>query len=146
MKLKDRLMNLSMPVTECGCWIFTGTVTTAGGYGQIYAGRTRLAHRVSYELFCGEIPKGLDVMHRCDVPPCINPDHLFLGTRAVNMADMVAKNRQAKGEQNASARLTEAEVLAIRASPLINKEIAKQTGMSRPAISIIRRNKIWRHI
>jgi hypothetical protein len=143
--LEERLMNLSMPVTECGCWIFTGYILP-NGYGQIHAKNTTLAHRASYEVFCGPIPEGMDVMHSCDVKACINPDHLSVGTRAVNMADMVAKNRQAKGIQNASAKLTEADVLAIRSSSMEGKKLARMMGISQAVVSLIRCRKLWRHI
>jgi hypothetical protein len=71
-----------------GCWLWNGA-RSAGGYGIIQLGRgkgTTKAHRVSYEHFVGPITPGLDVMHRCHVPNCVNPAHLELGTRAENMA------------------------------------------------------------
>lgn len=91
-----------------GCWLWTGSRSRAD-YGQIGVGsRTtgrgnKGAHRVSYELFKGPIPDGHDVCHRCDNPPCVNPDHLFVGTRQDNMIDMVSKDRQRKADPRRTA-------------------------------------------
>lgn len=88
---------------EEGCWGWKGA-PDKDGYGRIWSGGTggqhMRAHRVSFELFRGKIPEGLEVLHRCDNPPCTRPDHLFLGTNLDNSIDMVRKNRQAKGESH----------------------------------------------
>jgi hypothetical protein len=77
-----------------GCWIWTGS-RNPKGYGRLNTGnRVRLAHAISWELSHGAVPDGLWVLHRCDNPPCVRPDHLWLGTAADNTADMVAKGRQ----------------------------------------------------
>lgn len=81
-----------------GCWEWTGA-RNEDGYGRLYtAGENWFTHRYSWVLHNGPIPDGLWVLHHCDNPPCIRPDHLFLGTAATNVADMVAKDRQSKGD------------------------------------------------
>ncbi len=81
-----------------GCWIWTAGLSKSG-YGKFAPSHRQTvgAHRVSYELFNGEIPDGMCVLHRCDNPPCVNPHHLFLGTQVDNVADRNSKNRQARG-------------------------------------------------
>lgn len=77
-----------------GCWIWTGTRDKAG-YGKINrAGKNYRAHRFFYSFFKGEIPKGLLVCHSCDVPSCVNPDHLWVGTHSDNQNDAYKKGRK----------------------------------------------------
>ena len=118
------------------------------GYGQ---SRNRLAHREAYAEARGmttEDMKGLVVLHSCDNPPCVNPDHLSVGTQADNIADCVAKGRNAKGVKHAAAKLTEADVLAIRAdrSGASQSELAKRYNVQQPLISRILNRKIWTHL
>lgn len=127
------------------CHVFTGTKPT--GYGTISVdGEMRLAHRVAWELAYGAIPPGLWVLHRCDHPPCVRVDHLFLGTRADNTADMVAKGRgrggRQLGEANPAAKLTREQVDEIRRGG-VGRHLAERFGVSESTVSMIRSGKRW---
>ena len=97
-------------------------------------------------LHKGEIPKGMMVLHKCDVPECVNPDHLFLGDATINMRDKMSKGRHVgakKGEANHFAKLTKADVLEILSSNKIQKVLAKIYGVSQSQISNIKRGVRW---
>ena len=128
------------------CWRWTGRLSSAG-YGRVGRRReSRYAHRVSWELHHGPVPQGLSVCHRCDNTQCVNPSHLFLGTQADNIADMVSKGRNALGERNGQAKLTESEVVTIQAiTKRTQRSIAADYGVSRSLISLIRSGKRWVH-
>lgn len=137
--------------TASGCWLWTGAVDDCG-YGLTYSAkiRSRRAHRVSYQLHVGPIPSGLHVLHRCDVPACVNPDHLFLGTQSDNMADMVAKGRAGhpEGEANPNARLTAAQVDDIRARRGVQRQLdtAREFGVGRTCVQRIQCSDTWRAV
>jgi hypothetical protein len=150
----DWLMDRAMPVPESGCWIWLQS-TIAEGYGRLQLpGRKVLAHRLSYETFIGPIPDGMLVLHRCDVPPCINPAHLFLGTHADNSDDKVAKRRHvfgdradwARGERQHMARFTEEDIRRIRTDQRPQAVIAAELGVSDSHIHQIRKRMIWKHV
>lgn len=134
--------------TNGGCILWSGKLSRHG-YGRMSANnRQQFVHRLAYALSFGPIPPGLSVCHRCDVPACINPQHLFLGTQADNMADKARKGRDAVGEANGSARLRAADIPVIRRR-LVSGEscrsIARTLGVSHTAISMIKRGKRWSH-
>lgn len=129
-----------------GCWIWTGARNA--DYGQFWwRGRMIRAHRV----VMGD-PKGLCVLHRCDVPLCVNPDHLFVGTRADNNADRDAKGRHRvpSGAQHVHAKLTRELVRQIRyvyAQGRISQEaLGKIFGVSRGAICCVLLRRVWKHV
>lgn len=105
---------LKVEETEGGCWLWQGAVGSHG-YGSIYAyGRQVLVHRLSWEIHNGPIPKGMHVLHHCDVRRCIRPNHLFLGTNKDNHADAQLKGRLPAGEAHKSSKLTALQVQEIR--------------------------------
>lgn len=131
------------------CWEYTGS-GKGNGYGQTSRGS---AHRRSYELFVGPIPPGMDVCHKCDNRPCFNPKHLFVGTRQENIDDCKRKGRIARGERLAAlrrgedgpaAKLTWADVRAIRDSGEPSKQLAARYGVTNDNINRIRRNETWK--
>ena len=138
--------------TETGCWEWSGGHSTfghgtmaRGGIGS--AGKTKVpAHRVSYELYCGPVPDGLCVLHKCDVPRCVNPDHLFLGTKADYTADKLSKGREKRGTDLPQAKLTPDAVKGIRQSSLTQRELAEAYNVSEAAVWKVLAGKSWTHV
>lgn len=158
-----------------GCWVWTGS-TERGGYGHMCLTNSRKmgkAHRISWELHFGKIPDGMMVCHHCDNPPCVRPDHLFLGSNSDNVADMIAKKRDwrsvrpeaqpsgdrhgrrlhpetcPRGESSGQHILTEQQVIKIRkmrSAGMTLVKIASMFGVSFSAIHLIATRKSWKHI
>ena len=131
-----------------GCWIWTGAVN--GQYGTVWHdGKNLYAHRVSYELFCGEIPVGLVVCHRCDTPLCVNPSHLFVGTYLDNQHDCMAKGRWTRGSRHGMARLDEGAVKAIRQRKKSGEKtdaLAAEFGVHPATVRKAVAKKSWAHV
>lgn len=122
-----------------------------GGYDETGKSTKLLSSRVAWALTRGPIPKGMQVLHKCDNPACCNPRHLFLGTQGDNVRDAVRKGRMPRipkvwGEDVHCAKLDAAKVREIRASSLSNRTLAKQMGVSAVAIGLARKYRTWKHV
>ena len=147
---KERLARLSVDDGDCRVWI--GSINRYG-YGRITMRPHNVltAHRVAWEEAHGPIPAGTIVRHKCDNPPCINPDHLELGTTAENMRDKAERGRSApaQGSQNNLAKLTESDVPKIRAmvrGGASQAATANVFGVSQGSISNVIRGVTWTHV
>lgn len=127
-----------------GCWPWHGQRNQLG-YGQLRLFRNGpgcvvLAHRLAWELFRGQIPEGLLVLHKCDNPACVNPVHLFLGTHKDNSQDMIAKGRNAKrlAPHTRTRKLTADQVRAIRQDPRKAHIVAHAFGIGETTVYDIR--------
>lgn len=131
-----------------GCWLWTGA-TKGRGYGHFSRrGRWFAAHRVSFELAFGPIPTGLRVLHRCDVPACVRPDHLFTGTGKDNYQDMVSKGRNSSpgAKRNGHAKVGPEQVLLIRARVRKGERkavLAAEFNLSKSALGKLIRGDTW---
>lgn len=130
---------------ERGCWEWVGYRSNTGYGCTTKDGVRYMAHRLSYELFVGPLEADKLVCHKCDNPRCVNPEHLFLGTSADNMADMVAKGRDAnrRGERHYKAKLTARDVELIRAGDQAVKCLADMYGVGISTIYRARRGDSW---
>lgn len=147
-----------IPEPNSGCWLWTANIFP-NGYGQFRVSkdpekRCEGAHRVSYQLFRGSIDDGMCVCHRCDMRSCVNPDHLFLGTKGDNNRDAATKGRSRWKENRPTenilrrsnhpmALLSDGDVEVIRASSETSSKLAKKYGVSYTHIWRIRTNRSW---
>jgi len=148
MKISDaariRRFYTKFGISRSGCWIWLGEVDRKG-YGRMQVDGRRIgSHRFSYEAFVGHVPSGMLVCHRCDVPACVNPAHLFIASNDENMADMVSKRRARQGERHHRAKLTEANALTIRHSHEGYKTLAKRYGVAPTTIRRIKKGLCWK--
>jgi len=154
--LADRLSRLTLKV-DGSCWIWQGRKTPKG-YGLLkMPGDTwARAHRLVYEVYVGQIPSGMLVCHRCDMPSCVRPDHLFIGTAKDNVHDMMRKGRgrwpgpsqPRRGESNHSAKLTAAQVEEARAlygngGSIGMKALARKYGVAWQTIQKLLSGHSW---
>lgn len=151
-EMRDYILSRVEFDTNGGCWLWP-RVSVGFGYGALsYKGHRIRAHRASYGAFKGPIPDRLLVCHKCDVPACCNPDHLFLGTYQDNVDDMFAKGRnrakkwtgERSGEGNTMAKLTWEKVREIRSSGLKARELAGLYSVSVGTIGDILSGRKWK--
>lgn len=144
--LATRFHKSYIPEPNSGCWLWLESCDTKG-YARIRRdtnGGLQLAHRVSWELAHQQKTR-LFILHHCDNPSCVNPDHLYAGTQKDNMRDRSARGRGnwPKGEQNPRAKLTNEKVALIRADARSQSKIAKDFGVSQTLIWAVKNNKKW---
>lgn len=134
-----------------GCWEWTGA-TGGKGYGFLKRPGERrqvYAHRLSYEIHCGQIPEGQQVCHTCDNMKCVKPTHLFLGTQKDNLQDMKSKDRHLYGERNKKAKLTRDKVIRIHAlwaEGVSQGDIGNAFGVSQGVVWRILHGKAWESV
>jgi len=151
--LEDRFWAKVNKKSSGTCWEWTATLN-AKGYGLFgIEGRMRLAHRISWFLNSAKHPGALSVLHKCDNPRCVNPEHLFLGTQADNMKDMDKKGRRINpiviGSKNPFSKLTEPSVRVIKRCLQIRVKgnfLAKLFRVGKTNISQISNNHTWKHV
>lgn len=143
--------HLSFRVTP-GCWLWEAS-GRGKGYGSIYYNnKVEQAHRVSYIVHCGPIPDGMRVLHKCDTPACVNPDHLFLGTQNDNVQDAKVKGRMRglKGDRSPKAKLKPSDIVFIKQAlvegGITQAQLAAKFGVSQPVISAVKLGKMWTHV
>lgn len=137
-----------------GCWLWTGS-TTRAGYGCLtFRQRHYYAHRLAWSLANGEaVPQGHYICHRCDNPPCVRPEHLFLGTPTENALDCIRKGRArrvpVRGERNLKAKLTEVMVCEARTRVMQGErkvDLAREYGVSQSALGEAVNGRTWGHV
>ena len=141
------------PVLGTKCWEWTASTRNGYGHLGIASGKTVYAHRFSLAATGADIPPGMDVCHRCDNRLCVNPEHLFVGTRGDNLRDMAAKGRAGPGpkpmlgESSPSAILSENDVQLIKyyRRRVKGRDLARIFGVTPQTICDIHRRRTWRH-
>lgn len=148
MNLADKLSD-NLVETDSGCWEFVGG-RTGSGYGVVSESKyvQHLAHRLSYSIMKGPIPKGMIVCHVCDNKICCNPEHLFIGTYQDNKNDEISKGRHVKGSRQGNSKLNETDVIKIKQliaeNTMTLNAISRMYNVTGEAIGLIKRGKNWR--
>ena len=142
--IESRFHEKYIPEPNSGCWLWTASLNNKG-YAELMLRHTRrvaYAHRISYQLFVGNIPTNGQVLHSCDVSCCVNPNHLRIGTTKDNMGDMAKRGRSRRGRSFPNEwKLTPEQVLLIRGSKTLARIMAEKYGVTRQTIYNIRNNK-----
>lgn len=133
-------------VNDDECWIWTGTKSHHGHGVARYKYKRLGAHRASWEVFMGPIPLGGFVCHKCDVPACVNPDHLYIGDAKTNNKDMWERALMPIGERNKNSKLKEWQIPLIRNDCRKHRDIAKDYGVTHRIIGLIKRGEAWKHV
>lgn len=129
-----------------GCWEWKGAIDR-NGYGAYgYKGKSMRAPPIALMLDGRPVPKGMYACHHCDNPRCVRPDHLYAGTPKDNVRDMLSRGRNPVGSKHYAARITEDDVVAIRASSLSPKELATVYPVCASNITMIRNRRTWKHV
>lgn len=135
-----------------GCWEWMRRRDSGYGVFKVHCGgrvRYLTASRVAYVLTLGPVPDAHFVCHRCDNPPCCNPEHLFAATLQENFRDMMRKGRSCRGEDKPSARLTEGQVLEIREKYRAGcwpSRLAVEYRVSASHVKRVAQGKKWKHL
>lgn len=148
--LERIIYGLAFDTTDC--WYWRGSHTNLG-YGVVAAAGEKRAHRAAWVLWNGPIPKGMNVLHKCDVRCCVNPDHLFLGTHTDNMRDMTRKGRgkvpRLRGNASPVRKLHSQSVHEIRmkyqTGSFSQSQLAKEYNVAQATINRIINGKAWQH-
>jgi hypothetical protein len=138
----------NITLNERGCWVWNKGKSNSGYSKMTFKNRTMCGSRVSFMVFKGKISKNKVVCHTCDNPPCVNPDHLFLGTIRDNRTDCVVKNRHAKGSKIGISKLKEKDIPIIKKmyyNNLSQREIALLFNTSQTTISRVLLKQTWSH-
>lgn len=149
MSQRERFEEKVCPEPMSGCHLWTAGVALTG-YGLFRTDSgCHLAHRIAWQMYVGPIPDGMHVCHKCDTRACVNPQHMFLGTRDDNMADMAVKRRSAVGSRNKSAKLTESQVMLMRqrfaaGEPI--RSLQRAFGVSYSTAHNVTCGNTWRHL
>lgn len=148
----ETLLEMATPIPDTGCWLWLGSVAGGTGYPLTkQGGKSIAAHRLMLQLTTGLTLEGLDACHKCDVRTCINPDHLFPGTRQENLADMHRKGRAntPTGERHSKAKLTAEKVLEIRRRLAEGEQqnvLALEFGVRPQTVASILYRRHWKHL
>ena len=149
--LLERFEEKYSPEPNSGCWLWIGCIGGQDERATIWCnGTMAYAYRVSWELYRGKVPDGMQVLHHCDVPSCVNPDHLFVGTQSDNMQDCAKKKRVAPnpllGEDSNLAKLSADDVREIRTKALPYQRYMEKFDINQTTVHQIQRRATWKHI